>query len=197
MKALFLLITLPERWDTFRTAISNSAQASGLTSVNVESSLLTEEVNRKNLDSTRSGNALYVRGRSKECGKSDDKVKNRCKSRGRSNVECYYCHKKGHMKKYYHLWKSEKGNDKKQDGNKKHDKGKEKSSSLGVKIEEINAVSEKSEDWDILLTSSLGSAQLVATDDLIMHDWILDYGASFHVTPHREWFTNYDAKRTG
>ena len=24
----------------------------------------------------------------------------------------------------------------------------------------------------------------------------MDSGASFHVTPHREWFTNYDAKRT-
>ena len=35
------------------------------------------------------------------------------KSRGRSNIECYHCHKKGHMKKECHLWKKEKGNDKK------------------------------------------------------------------------------------
>ena len=38
---------------------------------------------------------------------------------------------------------------------------------------------------------------MVTTDDIVLHDWILDSGASFHVTPHREWFTNYDAKRTG
>ena len=87
--------------------------ANGLTSANVESNLLTEEVNRKNLDSTHGGNALYVKGRSKERGKFDDKVKGHSKSRGRSNVECYHCHKKGHMKKDYCLWKSEKGNDKK------------------------------------------------------------------------------------
>ena len=62
MKALFLLITLPESWETFCTAISNSAPAAtGLTSANVESSLLTEEVNRKNLDSNRGSTALVVR----------------------------------------------------------------------------------------------------------------------------------------
>ena len=87
VKALFLLITLLESWDIFRTAISNSAPASGLTSANVESSLLTEEVNRKNMDSTCGGNALYVRGRSKERSKFDDKGKGRNKSRGRSNIE--------------------------------------------------------------------------------------------------------------
>ena len=51
MKAIFLLVALPESWDTFCTIVSNSALASGLTFANVESSLLTKEVNRKNLDS--------------------------------------------------------------------------------------------------------------------------------------------------
>ena len=46
MKALFLLITLLESWETFCIAISNSTPVAGLTSANVESSLLTEEVNR-------------------------------------------------------------------------------------------------------------------------------------------------------
>jgi len=30
-----------------------------------------------------------------------------------------------------------------------------------------------------------------------MHEWIINSGASFHVTPHRKWFTTYDASRTG
>ena len=43
---------------------------SGLTSANVESSLLTEEVDRKNLDNTcSSGNAITMRGRSNDKGK--------------------------------------------------------------------------------------------------------------------------------
>ena len=70
VKALFLLITLPDSWDTFWTAISISAPPSGLTKANVASSLLTEEVNRKNLDSTQSGTTLYVWGRSQDKGKS-------------------------------------------------------------------------------------------------------------------------------
>ena len=57
--------------------------------------------------------------------------------------------------------------------------------------------SEDSEDVDVLLTSSLDSAHLVATDDLVMHDWILDSGASFHVTPHKVWFTTYVASCKG
>ena len=76
VKALFLLIALLGSWDMFWTSISNFALASGLTSPNEESSLLIEEVNRKNLDSTRGGNAFYVRGRSKEHGEFDDKGKN-------------------------------------------------------------------------------------------------------------------------
>ena len=54
-----------------------------------------------------------------------------------------------------------------------------------------------SEEGAILLNSGLESSQLVTTDDLAVQDWIMDSGASFHVTPHREWFTSYDAKRTG
>ncbi|MCO5547264.1 hypothetical protein L7F22_000710 [Adiantum nelumboides] len=45
VKAMFLLVTLPESWDTFRIAISNSVSTNELTSSNVESSLLTEEIN--------------------------------------------------------------------------------------------------------------------------------------------------------
>ncbi|KAI5063503.1 hypothetical protein GOP47_0022050 [Adiantum capillus-veneris] len=27
-------------------------------------------------------------------------------------------------------------------------------------------------------------------------DWVIDSGASFHVTPHRSWFHDYDASST-
>ncbi|MCO5582315.1 hypothetical protein L7F22_036209 [Adiantum nelumboides] len=43
VRAMFLLITLPKSWDTFRTALSNSAPPDGLTIADVEGSLLTEE----------------------------------------------------------------------------------------------------------------------------------------------------------
>ena len=66
---------LPDNWDTFKTTISNSAAIDGLSSAMVESILLTEEVNRKNLDSNRSGSAMYVRGRSSNRSKSKEKKK--------------------------------------------------------------------------------------------------------------------------
>ncbi len=71
VKEIFLLVTLSESWDTFCIAMSNYTPARGLTSANVEISLLTEEVNKKNLDNTRSGggNALTARGRSSRQGK--------------------------------------------------------------------------------------------------------------------------------
>ena len=96
VKAIFLLVILPESWDTFHTVVSNSTPSSGLTSANMESSLLTEEVNRKNIDNTcSSGNALIVRGRSSDKGKSSERGKSQSKSRGKNNkdVECYHCHK--------------------------------------------------------------------------------------------------------
>ena len=146
---------------------------------------LTEEVNRKNLDSNRGSIALVVRGRSKDKKKQESRGKSRSKSRGHSvkDLEYYHCGKKGHLKRDYRTYKQEKGKE----------KAKEEKPKSSVKIEEINAVS--GDEGDILLNSSLDAAHMVTIDDIVLHDSILDSGASFHVTPHKEWFTNYDAKR--
>ena len=86
VKAMFLLITLPDSWDTFRTALSNSVTPDGLTSANVEGSLLTEEVNQKNTKKGK-GSALVVRGRQKTKEKkgSSQKIQNRSNSVTRSH----------------------------------------------------------------------------------------------------------------
>ena len=63
VKAMFLLITLPDSWDTFRTALSNFVLLEGLSSANVEGSLLTKEINRKNNDKIKGNSALVMRGR--------------------------------------------------------------------------------------------------------------------------------------
>ena len=95
------------------------------------------------------------------------------------------------MKKDCHSTKKDKQDEGK--GKKQEDDNKGKSN---VKIEEINVVN-KDEDGDILLNSGLEQSQLVTTIDQNVQDWVMDSGASFHVTPHREWFTNYDVKRIG
>ena len=55
LKALFLLITLRDSWDTFCTTISTNATADGLSSFIVEGSLLTKEVNWKNNETPKEG----------------------------------------------------------------------------------------------------------------------------------------------
>ena len=99
LKALFLLITLPDSQDTFCTIVSTNATIDGLSSMKVDSSLLTKEVQRKNVETSRNGSALVVCGRSNERGKGKERNKSQSKSRGQSNVECYHCHNKGHLKK--------------------------------------------------------------------------------------------------
>ena len=61
LKALFLLITLPDSWDTFRTTVSTNTAADGLSYVTVEASLVIEEVNRVNNETSKNGSALVVR----------------------------------------------------------------------------------------------------------------------------------------
>lgn len=81
------------------------------------------------------------------------------------------------MKKDCSKWKREKGKEKKQDTSKP------KESSM--KIEEVNSVFVGDSDGDICYTSAIGSSLLVAKDEGALQDWLLDSGASFHVTPHR------------
>ncbi|MCO5572351.1 hypothetical protein L7F22_026104 [Adiantum nelumboides] len=85
VRAMFLLVTLPDSWDTFRTTVSNSAAPDGLKCADVESSLLIEEVNRKNVEDTKSSNAMHVRGRSRLRGDYErhDKSKSRSRSKSR------------------------------------------------------------------------------------------------------------------
>ena len=42
----------------------------------------------------------------------------------------------------------------------------------------------------LCLESSLSAEVLVS--GYVSHTWIMDSGAAFHVTPHREWFSHYE-----
>ena len=118
LKALFLLITLLDSWDTFCTTVSTKTATDGLSCIVVEASLLAKEVNWKNNETLKNGSALVVRGRSVERGKGKDRNQSWSKFRAR-NIKCYHFHKKGHMNKDCHQWKREKGKGKRQDKNQK------------------------------------------------------------------------------
>ena len=142
VKAMFLLVTLPNIWETFKKTLSSSTSLDGLTSANVEASLLIKEVNIKNSHKGKE-EALVVRGRQPK-GKKEKRVQSRSKSRSghdrQSNydIECYHWGKTGHMKRECSKWKQEKGKGKTSDS---------KDKKKGVKIEEVK-VMHNSEDGD-------------------------------------------------
>ncbi|KAF8413610.1 hypothetical protein HHK36_001602 [Tetracentron sinense] len=93
-------------------------------------------------------------------------VKNQEGSKSRKGIECYYhCGKLGHMKKEYRKFKREQ----------KKENGDEKGT--------IAAASE----GDLIIVSDDSYVGLTCYDT----NWVIDSGASFLVTPRRDFFTSY------
>ncbi|MCO5609915.1 hypothetical protein L7F22_064150 [Adiantum nelumboides] len=85
VKCIFMLCSLPPSWDTFCTAVSNSAPATCLVYNDVIGSLLTEETRRKSMESTTHG-AAHVTTSGKPRGRTQkrDKSKERTRSKSRN-----------------------------------------------------------------------------------------------------------------
>jgi hypothetical protein len=158
------MCSLPDSWDSQVVAISSNT-----TSLNfdeVVSSLLLEEMRRKNMEG-QSTDTLFARGRSQERNRSKfssgrSKSKSRFKSPGKFVKVCWRCGK-GHYKKQCRSKVEKK-------------KGSEESPSTEEKTSK--------EGGDVYLASS---------STHIDHEaWLVDFGASFHMTPHREWFCEYE-----
>ena len=100
VQGLWLLGTLPDLWETFRTYLSNLAPDGTMNMDLVKSCILNEEMRRKSQGSSSQSNVLITekRGRSKSIGpKNRDRSKS--KTNKFANVECHYCHLKGHIRK--------------------------------------------------------------------------------------------------
>ncbi|RVW26208.1 Retrovirus-related Pol polyprotein from transposon TNT 1-94 [Vitis vinifera] len=102
VQGLWLLGTLPNSWETFRTSLSNLASDGTMNMDLVKSCVLNEEMRRKSQSSSSQSDVLDTekKGMSKSGGpKNRDRSKS--KTNKFANVECHYCHLKGHIRKYY------------------------------------------------------------------------------------------------
>ncbi|TXG70578.1 hypothetical protein EZV62_005513 [Acer yangbiense] len=172
VQGLWLLGTLPDSWETFRTSVCNSAPNGVVTMDLAKSSVLNEEMRRKSQGSSQSEVLVTEkRGRSKSRGpKNRDRSKS--KSNKFANVECYHCGQKGHIKKYCRQLKRDH----------KNEKGKEKKTDDSNDGDRVSAVTD-----DFLV---------VYDDDVVnlaCHEtsWVIDSGASIHATSRRDFFASY------
>ena len=123
----------------------------------------------KTLGRSTSGSALNTQRRGKTNERENNfgnygKLRGNSKgkrSQARGSRDCWYCGKLRHKKKY--CWTRKNNEGRNLEGNK-----------------EENVVDKKSEEDDFLLS-------LESVDD----SWVLDFGASFHTTPHRGYFIDY------
>lgn len=171
---LWLLATLPDSWETFRVSLINSAPQGIITLDLAKSGVLNEEVRRRSQGSTSQSEVLVIenRGRNRDKdGKGRDKSRSKSRSRYK-NLECHHCGKKGHIKKYCFKWKKEnKG------GGDKHDRNDDE------KSERVATVTRE----DLLVICDQNLVNLACDET----SWVIDTGASLHVTSRKEFFTSY------
>ncbi|VFQ65265.1 unnamed protein product [Cuscuta campestris] len=183
LQSLLLLSSLPESWDKLVVTLSNSTPEGKLTMDTVSDSLLGEEARRMERGEPTYSEANIIekqsrhetRGRSK----SRDPHQSRGRSKSRSKITCYYCGKTGHKKtECRSLKRDQKASNIKPDQINPTKKQEEKSTTAVVSRE------------DLLYFVGEGNILNIACDE---SSWIIDSGASFHVTPHRSFFSSYQS----
>ncbi|KAF7129225.1 hypothetical protein RHSIM_Rhsim10G0050800 [Rhododendron simsii] len=179
LQALLLLSSLPDSWETLVVTISNSAPSGMVTMDMVKDGMFNEEARRKEQGTSVDTEALVVqnRGRSRIRNSGGDRNKSkdrsRSKSRGtskpRSEIECFHCHKMGHMRKECRILQKE------------LKKGK------GAEISGKKDTTAVASDGEVIIVCDDGFVGLTGQD----LSWVIDSGASFHVTSQRDFFASY------
>ncbi len=174
-KALILIYSLPKSFEHITTTMLYGKETISLEEV--EATLLSNELRLKvqlqhQVQTPAQG--LIVRGRDeqKKGGQGRSKSKTRSKSRSRRPGVCHYCKKPGHWKSECRLLQSKKEREQK-------DKGTVSDSATVA----VSSAGHNSNDNDAVFTAACS----VSHPDT----WIVDSGASFHMTPHREWFSSF------
>ncbi|KAG8387460.1 hypothetical protein BUALT_Bualt02G0023600 [Buddleja alternifolia] len=172
--------SLPDSWDTLVVSVSNSALNGDLTLQVVKDCLLNKESRRKEQAFSTEQNALVTEnsdrgGRNKNRGPQHQRDKSRGKSKFKGDFKCHYCGGPNHYERDCRKKKRDQKN--RNNENKKNDK-----------------------DTTAMVTD--GDVVIIYYDTCVSSscqetDWIIDSGASYHITPHRDMFTSYMSGNSG
>lgn len=163
IRALIVLASLPNSWEAMRMAVSNSAGKNKLKYEDIRDLILSEEVRRRDAGETSgSGSALNLETR----GRAQDRNSNRNRSKSRRGGRS-----KSRSGRQPECWNCGKTGHFKKNCREPQKKRNENDAA--------NAV-----------TDELQDALLLSVDSPI-DSWVLDSGASFHTTAHREIMEHY------
>ena len=177
--AVFMLTQLPESWKMTCQSIANSFGKEKLDFSQVVNMIMTEEIRmREEGFGASTSSALNMEGRESRNRNRNTNQRGRSKSRGKSKsrYQVNYSGNQQRNKKDVECWNcGKKGHFSYECRSEKKDKGKGSA----------NCVSEESDDC------------LICSLESKTESWVLDSGASFHATPHRELFENYVSRNLG
>uniref|UniRef100_A0A7N2MUY1 Retrovirus-related Pol polyprotein from transposon TNT 1-94 n=1 Tax=Quercus lobata TaxID=97700 RepID=A0A7N2MUY1_QUELO len=166
IRALIILASLPNSWEAMRMAVSNSTGKEKLKYNDIRDLILAEEIRRRDAgESSGSGSALNLETR----GRGNNRNSNRGRSKSRNSNRNRSKSRSGQQVQCWNCGKTG------------HFRNQCKSPKKKNEDDSANAVTEEVHD-----------ALLLAVDSPL-DDWVLDSGASFHTTPHREIIQNYVA----
>jgi hypothetical protein len=193
LKALLLMSTLPPSWETFVTTVCN-ASAAAVKYSKTTSSILSEDARRKMFVQNSASEAYTVQNtgdrqqhRERSSSRGPNMTRNRSKYWG--SMTCNYCKKPGHIKTECRVLKAKN----------------RKFTQKGSRMEEVNFCGSSSttlrstvegtpeDDRNILNVESTTEAEVLLTTEEAT-SWLIDSGASYHVTPFRTQFRLYPAR---
>uniref|UniRef100_A0ACD5V194 Uncharacterized protein n=1 Tax=Avena sativa TaxID=4498 RepID=A0ACD5V194_AVESA len=202
VRALLLLGSLPDTWETFKVTVCNSAP-NGVATWNLVKTKVLNEESRKIADKDDSSSHYEMlvtesRGRSKGKGPSKRGELSRSKSKGKykyDGIICHHCYEKGHIKWHCEQWKKDKK--KKKKVQEQTDSDSDSEGGRIAAVEDIKFLMHEEHDGSSASTTE--ERITVVSDDTISFadsdemTWIPDTGATIHAISRRDLFTNYTA----
>ena len=181
LQELLLLSSLLKSWDTLVVTLNNSIPDGKISMDIVSNSLLNEESWKKERGITfqYEANVIKKRGRGETRGKNESRGRNKSKVKGRSQSRtrtiCFYCSKEGHK-----IFKCRSLN-RDQKAETVHPY------SVDPKKKDCTPTTVVAVDNDVFLIGEDNYLNVAYGD----FSWIVDSSASFIVSPHEDFFSNY------